>query len=166
MLSIKIIDVKHFMNLLLKEDTFDRFLLNEATIKTGSSYIIDGKINEMFYDTTEKEEIGTRTHCYFKEQRPLLFSLMKGKKVPLSFRIVFMLAPANVQKLFELNHFSFQPNDVNGLFFNIHFEQGVLTCTSGTSLRIFTLDKTLDQVWEHYLKVFLKTKQIAFEELT
>ena len=165
MLSIKIVDVKHFMNLLLKEDTFDRFLLNEATVKTGVSYIIDGKINTNFYDTEEQEAIGVRMHCYFAEQRPFLFSLMKGKKVPLSFRIVFMLAPANVQKLLELNQFSFQASDINGLFLNLHFEQGVLTCTSGSSLRIFTLDKTLDQVWEHYLKAFFKKHQIPFEEL-
>ena len=28
-----------------------------------------------------------------------------------------------------------------------------------------TNDKTLDQVWEHYLKAFFKKHQIPFEEL-
>ena len=165
MLSIKIIDVKHFMNTLLLEETFDRFLLGEATIKTGISYVIDGKINSDFYDTEEQEQFHNRTHCYFAEQRPFLFSLMKGKKTPLSFRIVFMMAPANVQKLIDLNHLPLQVSDIHGLFFNIHFEHGSLTCTSGTSLKLFTLDKTLDQVWDHNLKAFLKSKQISFEEL-
>ena len=64
MLSIKIVDITHFMNLLLKEDTFDRFLLKEATVKTEISYIIAGKINQGFYDTEEQEEI-------------------RGKKIPL-----------------------------------------------------------------------------------
>ena len=165
MLAIKIIDVKHFMNTLLLEETFDRFLLNEATIKTGVSYVIDGKINTDFYDTEEQEKLEGRTHCYFQEQRAFLFSLMKGKKTPLSFRIVFMMAPHNVQKLTDFNHLPLQTSDINGLFFNLHFEHDTLTCTSGTSLKVFTLDKTLDQVWDHNLKAFLKSKQIAFEEL-
>ena len=165
MLSIKIIDVKHFMNTLLKEETFDRFLLREATIKSGISYVIDGTINYDFYDTEEQEQFSHRTYCYFGEQRPFLFSLMKGKKTPLAFRIVFLMAQSNVQKLIDLNHLPFQVSDINGLFFNVHFEHGTLTCTSGTSLKVFTLDKTLEQVWEHNLKAFLKSKQIAFEEL-
>lgn len=165
MLSLKLIDIKHFMNTLLLEETFDRFLLSEATIKTGTTYTIDGKINQSFYDTEEQGMLNGRTHCYFKEQRPLLFSLMKGKKTPLSFRIVFLLAPSNVAKLIELNHLPLSPEDINGLFFNLYFEQGQLTCTSGTSLKLFTLDKTLDQVWDHNIKAFLKSKQIPFEEL-
>lgn len=163
MLAIKILDLKQFMNLLLLEDTFDRFLLSEATIKTGISYHIDGKTNFDFFDNEEREQC--TNYCYYKEQRPFLFSLMKGKKIPLSFRIVFLLAPSNVEKLLTINHLPFDGTDINGLFFNLHFEQGTLTCTSGTSLKIFTLDKTLEQVWEHNLKAFLKSKQIAFEEL-
>ncbi len=163
MLAIKILDLKQFMNLLLLEDTFDRFLLSEASIKTSISYHIDGKTNLDFFDNEEREQC--TKYCYYKDQRPFLLSLMKGKKTPLSFRIVFLLAPSNVEKLIAMNHLPYDSTDINGLFFNLHFEQGTLTCTSGTSLKIFTLDKTLEQVWEHNLKAFLKSKQIAFEEL-
>lgn len=165
MLSLNLIDVKHFMNTLLLEETFDRFLFSEAMIKTGTSYTLDGVLNLAFYDTEEQERLQQQKYCYFKEQRPILFSLMKGKKIPLSFRIVLLLAPSNVEKLLTQNQLPFSVSDIHGLFFNIHFDQGHLTCTSGTSLKVFTLDKTLDQVWDHNIKAFLKSKQIPFEEL-
>lgn len=165
MLSIKILDVKQFMHCLLLEPTFDRFLLREASVKAGVSYAIDGKINTDFYDSDEQEELNKQQYCYYEEQRPFLFSFIRGKKTPLSFKIVFLLAPSNIEKLLEQNHLSYRFEDINALVFNLHFDQGTLTCTSGTSLKVFTLDKTLEQVWEQNLKAFLKAKQISFEKL-
>lgn len=165
MLSIKILDVKQFMHALLLEPTFDHFLLREASVKTGVSYIIDGKLNVDFYDSEEQQQLRQQLYCSYEEQRPFLLSFIRGKKTPLSFKIVFLLAPYQVAKLIEQNHLSYHLEDIQALFLNLHFEHGVLTCTSGTSLNIFTLDKTLDHLWEQTLKAFFKTKQIPFEEL-
>lgn len=164
MLSIKILDIKQFMHQLLLEPVFDRFLLGEASVKTSVSYFIDGKINPDFYDFDEQSLFEGRTYCYYEEQRPHLLSFMRGKKIPLSFKIIFLLSPSNTIKLLEQNHLSYKLEEICGLFFNLHFDQGNLTCTSGTSLNIFTMDKTLEQVWDQNLKAFLKANKIPFEE--
>ena len=49
MLALKLTDIKDFMNKLLRSDIFDHFLLQEADILTGASFVIDGHINKDFY---------------------------------------------------------------------------------------------------------------------
>lgn len=51
MLALKITDIKDFTNKLFIGDIFDRFWLNEASITTFSTYIIDGKLQQEFFDS-------------------------------------------------------------------------------------------------------------------
>ena len=52
------------------------------------------------------------------------------------------------------------PQDIDGLFLNLNYEKDSLTCTSGTSVKFFTLDKSLDHAWEENLEKFFRQKQI------
>lgn len=165
MLAIKIIDVKSFMNHLLLEDTFDHFLLCELTIKTGISYQLNGKINHEFYNSDENELMTNQVYTNWMDQKPLVFSIIKGKKTPLAFQIVFMLTPHNVDKLLAQNSLSLNPQDIQGLFFNVRYDGQQITCTTGTSLHIFTMDKTLEQVFDANIKKFLLLKNIPCEDM-
>lgn len=165
MLSLNILDVKILMNQLLLKESFDHFFLCEATVKTGSSIYIDGTINEDFYNSDELEIMNGRRYAYWQEQRELIFSMIKGKKTPLAFKFVFVLPPDEQEKLLAKYHINIPPSNISGLFLNIHFDQGKLTCTSGTSLTIFTLDKSLEQAWESYIMEFFKKQEITFMEL-
>ena len=55
--------------------------------------------------------------------------------------------------------------EINGLFMNLRYEKENLNIITGTSIKTFTLDKTLDQVWDGYVKDFLKYYEIAVEEI-
>ena len=76
------------------------------------------------------------------------FSIIKGKRTPLNFKIVFQLSSSNVEKLLSQSGIALKPEDIYGLYLNCQFDGKQLLCTTGTSLKIFTLDKQLDRVWD------------------
>ncbi len=49
MIALKITNVKQFMAKLLGGEDFDSFLLEEATISTYNTFMIDGHQNRDFY---------------------------------------------------------------------------------------------------------------------
>ena len=56
MIALQITSMKNFMNHLLVADTFDPFLLEEATVSTALTVTIDGHINRDFYPAEERGE--------------------------------------------------------------------------------------------------------------
>ena len=54
MIALQITSMKNFMNHLLVADTFDPFLLEEATVSTALTVTIDGHINKDFYSPGAK----------------------------------------------------------------------------------------------------------------
>lgn len=165
MLSMKITNVKLFMNKILREDVFDYFHVCEVSLKTNVSYHIDGKLNEDYYTNEEKLELGKRKYATWAEEKPLIFQMLKGKKLPVAFKFVFLLSPENVEKIVMQNNLSIPVSDIAGLFLNVLYDNGTLICTSGTSLYTFTLDKTLEYAWEASLLKFFKGKGLEFEEI-
>ncbi len=57
MISLRIKDTRKFMSHLLVKDTFDNFLLSEASINTSCLHSIEGKINHSFYSDEEWAEL-------------------------------------------------------------------------------------------------------------
>lgn len=164
MRSYQIQDIRDFMKKLLIADTFDTFLLSEASITTFSTFHIDGTFHPDYLGSEETEISPAEQSGYtlWKRIRPFFFELTKGKNTPLNFHIVFRLAPHNVEKLVQQSGLSLSPSDIAGLFLNIRYDGSSLTCVSGTSLRIFTLDKSLDFAWDSMLEKFFKQKEIPF----
>lgn len=161
MIALQIDDVKQFMLHLFSKETFDSFLLYEAKVKMAASYVVDGKLNMDFYDQEEKEALGNREYALWKEQKNVIFSMIRGHRTPEHMQIVLMLSKSNVEKMIMQNHFPITPEEVRGLFFNIHYKQGTLSCTTGTSLRTFTLEKGLENLWDEMVQKYLKQKQIG-----
>ena len=121
MLALQLTDIKNFMNQLLRSETFDHFLLQEAVIHSGASYVIDGHINKDFY-TEEEIETLRLTGCKalpFSMLRGNCFDLIKGKKTPSSFKFVFLLSPSNLKKTLASLHSSYTPQDISGIFLNL-----------------------------------------------
>ncbi len=163
MIAVQIQDIKDFMSKLLLGNAFDSFWLSEASITTSVSYTIDGFLHPEFYDTQEAELLQEegRTYALWRDMKPFCFSVIKGKKTPLSFKIVFMLSKKNTQKLLASSKLSYQLEDIFGLFVNFQFDGQYLTCTTGTSLKTFSLDKSLDRVWDEMILKFFKQQQIS-----
>lgn len=162
MQSYQVQDVKDFMKKLLLTDTFDTFLLSEASVTTYAAFHLDGSMHSDYFSSDEAEALTVEQCGYvlWKRVRPIFFELMKGKNTPLSFQIVFRLAPHNVESLIRQSGISHRPEDIDGLFLNLRYDGSNLTCISGSSLRVFTMDRSLDHAWDTMLEKFFHKKEI------
>ena len=167
MQALELTDIKSFMNQFLKSDIFDHFLLQEAVITSAASYVIDGRINKGFYGEGELKELGLADKKFlpFGMLRNNFFDLIKGKKTPSSFKFILLLSPENLKRTLESISSSFTENDITGVFINIHYQNQLLSLTTGISYRVFSVDKTLDNEWDRLVRQFLKQHNISFEEL-
>lgn len=164
MISLQIEDTKKFVSQLLKSELFDHFLLVEASIITGNTYTIDGRIQSSFYSTEELAENDRNLlpYDYWSNFKSICFELIKGKKTPLQLKFVLALSPQNIENLISHAGIQLSPSDINGLYLNIHFSENEFRCITGTSTNIFTLDKSLEQAWDSMIEKFFKKCQISF----
>ncbi len=161
MLAFKLPNNKQFMSHLLLSDTFDHFLVIDGEITTFNTFKIDGFTQKEFYSQEERNALSE--YSYWKQLRELCFTMIRGKQTPLSFKFVFRLAPQNIEKLLLQKQLDFRPEDVQGLYLNIRFNQDGLFCITGTSLKTFSMDKSLEQAWDEMVQKFLTQKQITWE---
>ena len=159
MISLNLTSQKTFISHLLLKDTFDNFQFIEGEIVTFNKFMIDGFIQKKFYEETET----LPEFSYWKNVRDYCFSIIKGKQTPLSFRFIFRLSPQNTERLLTQNQLDFQPDDVQGLYLNISFDSNELKCITGTSLKLFSLDKSLEKAWDGMVQKFFEQKEIPFD---
>lgn len=164
MISLTIRDTKTFMSCLLIKETFDPLWLAEASLSTANTYTINGTVNRAFYTREEFEALDDRRYARWKSIRPFCFQLIKGSKVPSAMKIIFALPDERTQRLIETSGFFCSLSDINGLFINIQYGETGVTVTTGTSLKLFTLDKTLEQAFDQAVRDFLSQAGIPWEE--
>lgn len=162
MIAIKINETKNFMGKLLTGTTFDAFLMEECTITTFNTFQIDGHIKQDFYP---EEERTSENISRWSDMKQLCFQMIKGKNTPLNFKFVFHLSPENTEKLLMQTGVSFSVSDINALVLSVRFDGAAITCTTGTSLSLFTMDKALDNAWDTMIRKFFSASEISFEEL-
>lgn len=164
MIALQLPDIKTMTSKLFAHEAFDYFLVSEATIQTANTIYIDGHLHADFYDNDEKEALRDPVFSDWASLRPVCFHLIKGKRAPLGFKIILRLSAANVEKLLQTSGLSYSPADIDGLYMNIRYEKGSLTLVTGTSMKTFTLDKSLENEWDAMVKRILKHNEIPFEE--
>ena len=103
MLALNIIDVKDFMNKLLIGEVFDRFSFIEASVTTFNTFTIDGKLQHDFFDTDTRTALQEKAAQYslWHDVKSYCFSIIRGKRTPLNFKIVFELSPDQVKSLLK-----------------------------------------------------------------
>lgn len=167
MKAFKILDVKDFMSKLLIGETFDQFSLIEASITTFCTFSIDGQLKPDFFDT-DQQTVMKENHILYsswKEIRPHCYAVIRGKRTPLAFKIIFQLPYKRTEQIITSARLPFSMDLINGLFLNLQYKNNELFCTTGTSFRTFLPDKSLEQVWDSMIPGFLRKHEIAFEEL-
>lgn len=157
MIAENINDVKNFMSTLLIKDSFDKFLVTDVTIVTYNTFHIDGHINKDFYTNEEFEDIKSPLLSSWAKLKPFCFDIIKGKKTPLYFKIIFSLPEMMIEKLLHDNDILLTKENIANLFLNIKYDKGVLSYTTGTSLNIFTIDKSLEKAFDLYISEFIST---------
>ena len=160
MLSIQITEIKNFMAHLLSRETFDQFYLVEASVKMNISYHLDGHLNHDFFDTDTAEK-PDRDYCLWREARPFVFNIIKGKRLPLGCKIVLGLPKGTIAFLIKESQCNFREEEIEGIYLNILYEQKKLTITTGISYRTFSLDKSLEHNVDDHMKKFLRDKKIC-----
>lgn len=160
MLALKINDLKDFTGKLFLGEIFDHFSFVEGSFTTFITYTLDGTYAKEFFDSDSQP---ADRFCTWKEVRPYCFSIIRGTRTPLHFKIVFQLAPENLKRLLAQSGLSYTPEDIYGLYLNCQFDGTSLICTTGTSLRTFTLDKSVDMLWDEMIRKYFRKQQIPFE---
>ena len=156
-----------------KENIFDQFLLSEAVISTGNTYTIDGHINKDFYtledleqlrhEAAENNRIFSEKLCRFESVKSYCFSIIKGKKAPLAFRISLCLSDENTLKFLKTADSNITADQINSLNFNIKYDGSNLTVTTAISYNIFTMDKSLDNAFDNMVARFLDAHGFDYE---
>lgn len=165
MKAFQILDVKEFMKELLVKDAFNDFRAAEFSVTTNVSYSIDGEVHPEFY--TQNEEtlppVNPEIYTDWASIKPFCLSVIKGKQPPLSFKIVFLLSKQAISQLLVDNHIAMHADDIFGLYLNCQYENQSLMCVTGSSLRLFSLDKTLDNAWDDAVTKFFKSHNFNYE---
>ena len=161
MVAFSLPKIKELTSHLLLLDTFDNFSFIEGEIMTFNTFKIDGFIQKDFFDT----DADLPEYSPWKNVREYCFSLIKGKRTPLSFRFIFSLSSKNIRQLTEQSGLPLRPEEVRGLYLNIHYDGAKLSCVTGTSFKSFNMDKTLEHGWDEMVEKFLRQKGIEFEKM-
>jgi hypothetical protein len=151
------------MQFLFQPGELDVYEFVSAGIHTDMFYTLDGRINHDFFQAEELEELELtgQNHLSWRMARERVFSLIKGKKTPSQLKIVLKASPAQLSALLASSHSPLHPNDVDGLFLNLHYQNNKLQIVCGVSYHVFTLDKTLELEFSNRIITLFKSKGIT-----
>lgn len=169
MIALEIKGTKSIMNTLLRSEQFDSFLVEEAVITTFNTFHIDGHLVKEFYSREELEEFedsrkSTVFSCW-NDIRPVCFQLIKGKKTPVSFKVVLHAAPQLVEKIAANPECGVAASLIRSLVLNIRYDNGRVTCITGSAFTTFVMDKSVEKLWDAYVRGLLSGFGLDFEEI-
>ena len=151
----KAYETKQFMSELLKSDTFDTFEVKLVDIETFIKISLNCKINKTFFDLNEQENI-KNDFALWKDIKPIVYKIIKGKKLPKNLKIVLSLPKDLVKEI---------SSSSTTMFLNIIYENKEIVCITGISEKVFSLDKSSEQKWDNTIKTFFKKHNILMEEV-
>jgi hypothetical protein len=169
MIALEIKNTKNFMNALLVSSQFEQLLVEEAVITTFNTFHIDGHIVKEFYTSEEIEilEDGGKTLEFssWRDIKPICFDLIKGKKTPVSFKVVLLASKGLIEKIAANPECGVAANLIRSLVLNIRYDNGKVTCITGTSFTTFVMDKSAEKLWDGYVKRAFSEVGLDFEEI-
>ena len=154
-------EVKPFMAQLLLQETFDKFCVSVAEIRTIVPITIKGTMSHDWLSPEDAEKykeleinitlknIEKLEYIPWKLLRPVVFELIKGKQTPDFLKIQFVYYSEN--------------GDCGGL--RVQFEAGTLTCLSTYTPAEFSLDRNAETFWDENCQAFLKKHEIVSAQL-
>lgn len=158
-------DLRDITSHIFLNDTFDFFLLYEAEFTTSNIISIDGALQKNFFDSDELEQMDETDYIRWSRIKPVCFSLIKGKKLPLSFKITLKLSEKDTERFISQNCIHMGRDELTGLLLNLRYDKNKLTAVTGTSTRDFVLDRSYEKAWDEMIIRFFKKKEILIEYL-
>lgn len=136
------------MRLLLTTELFDDWRLTKAQLSCANTWTVDGQINRDYYDRddaeAEPQSPEDSAFSRWSSIRPVILTLIRGKRTPLSFQ------------------FLFQEPEHDEQICRIRFADGHVYLASAVSMKTFSLDKEPERAWDDALSRFLDEHGIAF----
>jgi hypothetical protein len=139
---------------MLLKNTFDLYLLEEAMLNAVMKMEFDGHLYEGYLPKDELENSYVHGNCvFYADVRHIFLECIKGANTPESFKFVFK-APKELEEMIakKANESS---DSIGGLYMNVTFKDGIINIVSGLTKKGFSLDKTIDGVWDDYVQRFL-----------
>lgn len=150
MLVFNIVNVKGFMSDLLKNSTFDLFEVRLVNIQTFTTFEINGILDKDFFTLDEQDELH-RNYCLWSEIKPFAFQMIKGSRLPKTIKLIFSVSNKEMVEICE---------KASAMFLNITFENGIITCMTGSSQKDFSFDKSVEYSWDAYVNEFFSKNNI------
>jgi len=161
MLSLRLKSLKDATRKLFLDTSFDCFSLMEAAFICASSFTVDGHCNKDFFDPAE---VPDDEYIAWSAIRPICFQMIKGKRVPLSFRLVFTLSAAKAAERFLAPALA-DNADIDRYILILHYKNQQLTVTTGTSFHRFSLDRVSEKLWDQMITRWLDDQVLTYEDL-
>lgn len=155
MIALKITDTRTFMSHLLIKDTFDGLLFTDVELAMANTYSISGSINRGFYTDEEYDVLPDKDYSTWGAVKPFCYSLIKGSKVPGSMKVIFCMPKQHIEEVLEASGGILTADDVEGMNLNVRYMNGELNLITGTSLKTFTLDKSVEKAYDNYIIAYL-----------
>lgn len=164
MQAFHILDIKPFMQFLFQPGELDSYDFVSAQIHMDMDYSINGLLDTSFYTEDELENFQIKDAVYlpWSLARDKIFHIIKGKKTPGMMKIVLRLSDSQIKDMISQNS-TFTPNDIDGMYINIIFQHQKLNVICGISYKIFSLDKSLEDILTKKITTLLKSKSITYE---
>lgn len=154
-------DLRSFTQALFTRDSFDPFLVLEAEFRTYCLFSVRGNTERGWYTDEELETEQVEDYTSWKKLRPVCFSLIRGRKTPISFRITFRLPPAEEEELLQESSGGVRSEELGGFFLNVKYEDGKLLCFSASSINRFPPDRVLEEAWDRRAEQFFREHGLA-----
>lgn len=149
MIVLKIENIKEFMSQLFAGDMFDRFHVSTCEVTTFVTFQADGKLYSEWFDSDEKPGGGSGL-VLWQQLKPMIFSMIKGKKTPGKMRIGFCHYMEN--------------GDCGSL--RIQYEKDELLLFTGYMQKEFSLSKEKEAEWDENCRAFIRKKEITSTQLS
>ena len=151
MKAIEIDNVKKMVEMLLSSDFFGNMLLYKAEVKGAYDISMDGNINKDFYDSDDlyvhEKEI-REGYISWANSRNLFYQSLRGKNLPLSFNIMLMVPKSDIESVIKNSNAEIDTSDVSSLSLNVIYDREKMIVTSGTSMKFFTMDRSIEVIWD------------------
>ena len=152
MLTLPAGSIKVLMNKLLVQDTFDGFELRGCVIQSFARFDIEGAAPSAETDAAQPAKT---VYCKWHRLRPYIYNIIKGNERPRFLKIIFA-CPADIME----DRFA----DAGALFVNIILDKNIGHITTGVSTKVWSPDKSTENMWDKYVMNFFRENQINFEQ--
>lgn len=165
MVALQVEDIKMFMNKLFKDISFDELEIISMDLSQVVNFSIDGTLNHTFLDTDEQALFSEQRYIKWVDLKPTIYALIKGNKSPSSMKIIFTLSQKSKLNLVQKSNSSFKPEDINGFYLNIVYDNSHLKVVTGTNYKLFTLDKSIEHYFDDSILRFFYKHEIPVSNM-